>query len=69
MPRRHIASQAVCLIRNKCRGRTTEKPYVRLRPLAYVTAVGHVAALGLRLSGERKRTRYGPDTCRLRTPA
>jgi hypothetical protein len=32
-------------------------------------AVGHVAALGLRLSGERKRTWYGPDTCRLRTPA
>jgi hypothetical protein len=32
-------------------------------------AVGHVAASGLRLSGEQKRTRYGPDTCRLRTPA
>jgi hypothetical protein len=31
-------------------------------------AVGHVAATGLRLSGEQKRTRYGPDTCRLRTP-
>jgi hypothetical protein len=31
-------------------------------------AVGHVAASGLRLSGEQKRTRYGPDTCRLRTP-
>jgi hypothetical protein len=29
--------------------------------------VGHVA--GLRLSGEQKRTRYGPDTCRLWTPA
>jgi hypothetical protein len=28
-------------------------------------AVGHVAASGLRLSGEQKRTRYGPDTCRL----
>jgi hypothetical protein len=32
-------------------------------------AVGHVAASGLRLSGERKRTWYGPDTCQLRTPA
>jgi hypothetical protein len=32
-------------------------------------AVSHVAALGLRLSGEQKRTRYGPDTCRLQTPA
>jgi hypothetical protein len=30
-------------------------------------AVGHVAASGLRLSGEQKRTRHGPDTCRLRT--
>jgi hypothetical protein len=30
--------------------------------------VGHVAASGLRLSGEQKRTRHGPDTCRLRTP-
>src|SRR5688572_4644703 len=32
-------------------------------------AVGYVAASGLRLSGEWKSTRYGPDTCRLRTPA
>jgi hypothetical protein len=32
-------------------------------------AVGHVAASGLRLSEEQKRTLYGPDTCRLRTPA
>ena len=30
-------------------------------------AVGHVAASGLRLSGEQKRTPHGPDTCRLRT--
>jgi hypothetical protein len=37
MPRRHIACQAVRLIRNKCRGRAAQKPYVRLRPLAYVT--------------------------------
>jgi hypothetical protein len=32
-------------------------------------AVGHMAASGLRLSGEQKCTWYGPDTCRLRTPA
>jgi hypothetical protein len=32
-------------------------------------AVGHAAASDLRLSGERKHTRYGPDTCQLRTPA
>jgi hypothetical protein len=39
--RRHIAcqwnGQATCLIRNKCRGRAAQRPYVRLRPLAYVT--------------------------------
>jgi hypothetical protein len=29
--------QAVRLIRNKCRGRAAQRPYVRLRPLAYVT--------------------------------
>jgi hypothetical protein len=37
MPRRHIACQAARLIRNKCRGRVTQRPYVKLRPLAYVT--------------------------------
>jgi hypothetical protein len=41
MLRRHITcqrnGQAVRLIRNKCRGRTAQGPYVRLRPLAYVT--------------------------------
>jgi hypothetical protein len=30
---------------------------------------GHVATSGLRLSGEQRRMRNGPDTCRLRTPA
>jgi hypothetical protein len=29
--------QAARLIRNKCRGRATQRLYVRLRPLAYVT--------------------------------
>jgi hypothetical protein len=41
MRRRHIAcqwnGQAARLIRNKCRGRAVPRPYVRLRPLAYVT--------------------------------
>jgi hypothetical protein len=32
-------------------------------------AVGHVVASGLRLSGEQKHTRYGPDACWLQTPA
>jgi hypothetical protein len=46
MPRRHITCQwnrqEVRLIRNKCRGRVAQRPYVRLRPLAYVTcAVPH----------------------------
>jgi hypothetical protein len=31
-------------------------------------AVCHVAASGLRLSGEQECTRIGPDTCRLWTP-
>jgi hypothetical protein len=26
----------VCPLRNKCRGSATQRPYVRLRPLAYV---------------------------------
>jgi hypothetical protein len=41
MPRRHITCQrnrqAARLIRNKCRGRAAQRPYVRLRSLAYVT--------------------------------
>jgi hypothetical protein len=32
-------------------------------------AAGYVAAAGLLLSGERRRTRYGPNTCWVRTPA
>jgi hypothetical protein len=41
MLRRQIAcqrnSQAMRLLRNKCRDRVAHMPYVRLRPLAYVT--------------------------------
>jgi hypothetical protein len=38
MLRQHIACQVARPIRNKCRGRTAQRPYVRLRPLAYVTS-------------------------------
>jgi hypothetical protein len=41
MPRRHIAcqqgGQAARPLRNKCRDRAAQRPYVRIRPLAYVT--------------------------------
>jgi hypothetical protein len=41
MPRQHITcqwnGQAARLIRNKCRDNVVQRPYVRLRPLAYVT--------------------------------
>jgi hypothetical protein len=63
MPRRHIACQAVCLIRNKCRGRAAQKPYVTgSRPRgsigsppergagAYTVWSGHVSALDPRLT-------------------
>jgi hypothetical protein len=50
MLRRHIAcqrsGQAARLLRNKCRGRTTQRPYVRLRPLAYVTGSGPRGSIG-----------------------
>jgi hypothetical protein len=41
MSRWHITcqwnGQATRFVRNKCRGRAAQRPYVRLRPLAYVT--------------------------------
>jgi hypothetical protein len=50
MLRRHIAcqwsGQAARLIRNKCRGRAAQRPYVRLRPLAYVTGSGPHGSIG-----------------------
>jgi hypothetical protein len=73
MLRRHITcqwnGQAARPVRNKCRDRAAQRPYVRLRRWLTSRAPCHVAASGLRLSGEQKRMRYGPDTCRLRTPA
>jgi hypothetical protein len=74
----HIAcqrdSQVACLLRNKCRDSAAQRPYVRLRPLAYVTrgrprvsirsppGWGAVALCG------QVRTRLGLDTWRHRTP-
>jgi hypothetical protein len=50
MLRRHITcqwdGQAVRLIRNKCRGRATQSPYVRLRLLAYVTGSKPCGSIG-----------------------
>jgi hypothetical protein len=50
MPRRHIAcqwnEQVACLILNKCRGRAAQRPYVRLRPLAYVTCTMPRGSIG-----------------------
>jgi hypothetical protein len=58
MLRRHITcqwnGQAARLIRNKCRGRAAQRPYVRLRPLAYVTGSrprGSIRALPERGAG------------------
>jgi hypothetical protein len=50
MPRRHIAcqwnGQAARLVRNKCRGHAAQRPYVRLRPLAYVTCTMPRGSIG-----------------------
>jgi hypothetical protein len=50
MLRRHIAcqwsGQAARLIRNKCRGHVAQRPYIRLRPLAYVTGSGPHGSIG-----------------------
>jgi hypothetical protein len=51
MLRRHTTcqwnGQAARLILNKCRGRVAQRPYVRLRPLAYVTCSGPRGSIGL----------------------
>jgi hypothetical protein len=50
MLRQHIAcqrdGQAARLIHNKCRGRVTRRPYVRLRPPAYVTRSRPCGSIG-----------------------
>jgi hypothetical protein len=73
MDRRHIAcqwnGQAARLIHIKCRGRAAQRPYVRLRPLAYITRSKPHGSIGSPPEREQRRMRYGPDTCRLWTPA
>jgi hypothetical protein len=60
MLRRHIAcqwnGQAARLIRNKCRGCAAQRPYVRLRPLAYVTGSRPRGSIGSPL--ERRAEAY-----------
>jgi hypothetical protein len=50
MSRRYTAcqwnGQAARLIRNKCRGHVAQRPYVRLRPLAYVTGTMPRGSIG-----------------------
>jgi hypothetical protein len=49
MLRRHIACQwsgQACLICIKCRGRAAQRPYVWLRPLAYVTGSRPCGSIG-----------------------
>jgi hypothetical protein len=60
MPRRHITcqwnGQATRHICNKCRGRAAQRPYVRLRLLAYVT--GNVPRGSIGASPERGAEAY-----------
>jgi hypothetical protein len=58
------------------KARVAQRHHARFRPLAYPRVVCHVAASGLRLSGEQECMRIDPDptgpgldTCRHRTPA
>jgi hypothetical protein len=50
MLRRHITCQwnrqAARLIRIKCSGRAAQRPYVRLRPFAYVTCTMPRGSIG-----------------------
>jgi hypothetical protein len=50
MLRGHIVCQrdrqAARLLRNKCRGSAAQRPYVRLRPLAYVTGDSPRGSIG-----------------------
>jgi hypothetical protein len=75
----HIAcqrgSQAAHLLRNKCRDSTTQRSYVRLRPLAYVMrgwprgSIGSPLGQGAVALCGQVHTRLGLDTCQHRTSA
>jgi hypothetical protein len=69
----HIAcqrdSQAARLLRNKCRDSAAQRPYVRLRPLAYVTSDRPRGSIGPppERGAKAHKIKYGhvsvPDTC------
>jgi hypothetical protein len=71
MQRRHIAcqrnGQVARLILIKCRGRVAQRPYVRLRPLAYVTcsrphgSIGSPPGWGAKAYTIRSRHVSAPD--------
>jgi hypothetical protein len=68
--------QAHVLSAMNAKASVAQRRHVRFRPMAYAAHSCHVAASGLRLSGEQEcmricpdPTRPGLDTCRQRTPA
>jgi hypothetical protein len=73
MLRRHITcqqgGQATRPLRNKCRDRAAQRPYVRLRPLAYVTSNKPHGSIGSppEWGAQAHRTKPGhvsvPDPC------
>jgi hypothetical protein len=73
MLRRHIAcqqgGQAVRPLRNKCRDRAAQRPYVRLCPLAYVTGnkprgnIGSPPERGAQAHRIKPRHVSVPDPC------
>jgi hypothetical protein len=73
MLRRHIAcqqsGQAVHPLRNKCRDRAAQRPYVRLHPLAYITGNKPRGSIGspLERGAQAYRIKPGhvsvPDPC------
>jgi hypothetical protein len=72
MLKRHIT----CQFDRRCASSAINAEVARPRGLTSGSArwftsrvVGHMAASGLRLSGEWERSRYGSDTCQHRTPA
>jgi hypothetical protein len=60
MPRRHIAcqwnGQAARPVRDKCRGHVAQRPYIKLRPLSYVTCTMPRGSIGA--SPEREAEAY-----------
>jgi hypothetical protein len=73
MLREHIAcqqgGQAACPLRNKCRDCAAQRPYVRLRPLAYVMgnkprgSIGSLPERGAQAHGIKPGHVSVPDPC------